>query len=371
MLRKNAIVIIAAAVVVAVIIAAALLAMLPRPSPKPSATPEATPEAPKPKYPLTITDSAGRSVTFERPPARIIAQSYAAWILVALNATDMMVGAADSAIRDPLLKHRLPMNVTGVGEFFGPGAKVSIEKILELNPDLVIAPTSYPAGELEAKLPPHIKVLRLDFWGVSNLFDEVEKLALLVNKTAEARRLIAKYKAVLEEIDKAVAGAERPAVYYEWYSDYNTVGRLNEWHNAVEMSGGRNIFGDLEQYSVRVSPEAVVARNPAVIIRREHERYFNPCFANSTRRLEEVARAIAERPGWASIRAVREGRVYVISAAYQNGFGVIAHVAAIAKALHPDRLRGVDPDGLMLEWLRDVGVLQYCTGVRQWVYPSP
>jgi ABC-type Fe3+-hydroxamate transport system substrate-binding protein len=131
------------------------------------------------------------------------------------------------------------------------------------------------------------------------------------------------------------------------------------------------VFGDLEQYSVKVSPEAVVARNPDVIIRREHARYFNPCLDNSTKKLEEVAKAIAERPGWAGVRAVRECRVYVISAAYQNGFGVIAHVAAIAKALHPDRLRGVDPDRLMLEWLRDAGVLQYCRGVRQWVYPPP
>ena len=321
-------------------------------------------------YPVTITDSAGRSITLEKPARRIVAQSYAAWVLAALNATDTIVGTTDSAIRDPLLRHRLPRDVTSVGEFFGPGAKVSIEKILALQPDLVIAPTSYPAEELEAKLPPHIKVVRLDLWGVNKLFDEVEKLALLVNKTAEARRLIAKYRAVLEEIRKAVAGAERPAVYYEWYSDYNTVGKLNEWHNAIEAAGGRNVFGDLEQDSVRVSPEAVVARNPDVIIRREHARYFNPCFDNSTRRLEEVAKAIAERPGWAGVRAVREGRVYVISAAYQNGFGVIAHVAAIAKALHPDRLRGVDPDGLMLEWLRDAGVLQYCRGVRQWVYPQ-
>jgi len=368
-LTRRAYILVALVVLVVLAVAVALLAGLPRPSPMTPATPETAPGALAPKYPLTITDSAGRSVTFERPPARIVAQSYAAWILAALNATDKIVGAADSAIRDPLLKHRLPRNVTSVGEFFGPGAKVSIEKILKLGPDLVIAPTTYPAEELEAKLPPHIKVVRLDFWGISKLFDEVENLALLVNRTAEARRLIAKYKAVVEEINKAVAGAERPAVYYEWYSDYNTVGRLNEWHNAVEMAGGRNVFGDLEQYSVTVSPEAVVARNPDVIIRREHVRYFNPCFDNSTKRLEEVARAIAERPGWASIRAVREGRVYVISAAYQNGFGVIAHVAAIAKALHPDRLRGVDPDGLMLEWLKDVGVLQYCRGVRVWVYP--
>jgi len=46
-----------------------------------------------------------------------------------------------------------------------------------------------------------------------------------------------------------------------------------------------------------------VARNPDVIIRREHARYFNPCLDNSTRRLEEVAKAIAERPGLAGVRA--------------------------------------------------------------------
>jgi len=78
---------------------------------------------------VTITDSQGRPVEVPCPPQRIVSvNSDVSEVICALGAADKIVGVADTAEFPPQLKDKAK-----VGQAFTP----SVEKILELKPDLV------------------------------------------------------------------------------------------------------------------------------------------------------------------------------------------------------------------------------------------
>ena len=326
-------------------------------------------------YPVTITDSAGRNITLEKPARRIVAHTIAVWVLAALNATDRVVGTSMRSFReDPAFMKVLPKDVADVGSFFGSGARVNVELIVSLNPDVVIAPIFYPESELEAKLPPHVKVVRLDFNDVKRLAQEMRTLGVIVNKTAEAEELVKKVERLLKLVKERVANAtSRPKVYLEWHSPYSTPARGSDWHEFIELAGGVNVFSDLEvqglRSTVQVSPEGVVQRAPDVIVKNVPSSVYNPCAARNATALARLRAEIAGRPGWSSIPAVASNRTYVVSNVYNAGYGTAVHLVLLAKLIHPELFADIDVDELINDLLRTMGIDRYCTGARVWVYP--
>ncbi len=277
---------------------------------------------------------------------------------------------------DPAFMKLLPKDVADIGSFYGPGARVNVELIASLNPDVVIAPTTffYPESELEAKLPPHVKVVRLDFTDVKKLAQEIRTLGVIVNKTAEAEKLVKKVERLLKLVKERVANAtSRPEVYLEWYSPYFTPGRGSYWHELIELAGGVNVFSDLEvkglQSFVQVSPESVVQRAPDVIVRYVPSWVYNPCAARNATALARLRAEIAGRPGWSSIPAVANNRTYVVSGTYDGGYGSAVHLVLLAKLIHPELFADIDVDELFNDLLRTMGIDRYCMGARVWVYP--
>jgi len=326
-------------------------------------------------YPVTITDSAERSITLERPARRIVAHTIAVWVLAALNATDRVVGTSMRSFHeDPAFMKLLPKDVADIGSFFGAAPRVNVELIVSLNPDVVIAPTSYPESELEAKLPPHVKVVRLDFNDVKKLAQEIHTLGVIVNKTAEAEELVKKVERLLKLVKERVANAtSRPKVYLEWHSPYSTPARGSDWHELIELAGGVNVFSDLEvkglRSTVQVSPEGVVQRAPDVIVKNVPSSVYNPCAARDATALARLRAEIAGRPGWSSIPAVANNRTYVVSNAYNAGYGAAVQLVLLAKLIHPELFADIDVDELFNDLLRTMGIDRYCTGARVWVYP--
>ena len=253
---------------------------------------------------------------------------------------------------------------------------MNVELIASLNPDVVIAPTTffYPESELEAKLPPHIKVVRLDFTDVKKLAQVIRTLGVIVNKTAEAERLVEKVERFLKLVKERVANATlRPKVYLEWYSPYSTPGRGSYWHELIELAGGVNAFSDLEvkglQSFVQVSPESVVQRAPDVIVRYVPSWVYNPCAARNATALARLRAEIVSRLGWSSIPAVANNRTYAVSSIYDGGYGKAVHLVLLAKLIHPELFADIDVGGLFNDLLRTMGIDRYCTGARVWVHP--
>jgi iron complex transport system substrate-binding protein len=102
------------------------------------------------------------------------------------------------------------------------------------------------------------------------------------------------------------------------------IGRL------IEMAGGVNIFADVSSRYPQVSPEAVVARNPDLIVAPNHH-------ASTV-----DARALARQPGLAGLPAVRRGRVLVLDGdlVSRPGPRIADALELLARTLHPDLFPG-------------------------------
>jgi iron complex transport system substrate-binding protein len=97
----------------------------------------------------------------------------------------------------------------------------------------------------------------------------------------------------------------------------------------IELAGATNIFADAHENYPQVSAEAVVERNPAAIL------------GPSTQSAKLTPSLLAQRPGWANIKAVRDGRVYLLDSdtSSRPGPRLVDALESLARALYPELFR--------------------------------
>ena len=124
------------ALLLAVIMAASFAACGNEPAPTPDPEPAPTPAI---TYPLTVTDMAGREVTLEKEPERIVSGYYiSSSACIALGLSDKMVGIEDKSAKRPIYKLAAPalIDLPNVGS----AKAFDLEACVNANPDLVILP---------------------------------------------------------------------------------------------------------------------------------------------------------------------------------------------------------------------------------------
>jgi len=173
-----------------------------------------------------------------------------------------------------------------VGNLLNP----NLEKILALKPTLVLA-----ERWSSSRTVPRLRQLGLEVFetptprSLREIRDLISGLGTLLDRQSDADRLIQTMRKRLEGVqERARRYAWTPRVYIEIDVPAWTVGRISFTNEALALSGFSNIFSDVDQPAPRVSTEAIIERNPDIII----------SFA-------APAEAIAARPGWQNIAAVQ------------------------------------------------------------------
>ncbi|MDI6894760.1 MAG: cobalamin-binding protein [Bacillota bacterium] len=284
--------------------------------------PEAGPAQPAP-FPLTITDGTGRQVTVPAQPQRIISLAPSCTETVfALGLGSKVVGVDKFSNYPPEAQ-----TLEKVGGFSDP----SVEKIAALKPELILGTSMHKKvlPQLEAL---GIPVVLLDPKDVDGVLADIQTVGRLTGATEAAGKLASDVRnritRVKDKIDASVPGDQRPWVYYEVYSEpIMTVGPHTLIHQLIELAGGRNIAYDAQTDYPEFSSEAVIQRNPAVII--------FPSFHGSASLTVDKLKA---RPGWAAIAAVKNGRVHAIDADIisRPGPRIADAVEELARIIHPD-----------------------------------
>ncbi|MFN3384582.1 MAG: ABC transporter substrate-binding protein [Archaeoglobaceae archaeon] len=311
---------------------------------------------------LTIVDSARNVVEIEKVPERIVCLNpHCAEAIMLFGAKDKIVGLSTQA-RKPYLP-----NVTDVGNFMDP----NIEAIIALNPDLVITYAGpgamiVPKEKLDDKLRgTGIKVVRLNFYKLETVFDEIITLGKILGKEKEAEELVKFWESQLGEIvERAKKVEKRVRVYWETYPSYTAVGKGGSGDDIIKIAGGYNVFGNETLY-VKTDVEKIVAKNPEVVIKITAS--FQPYGAENITKLVELYREFISRPEMSQIDAGKNGRIYLIcSDLLFANFGLVVTVAYVSKILYPDLFEDLDPKELHRKYVESLG-LEY-KGV--WVYPE-
>lgn len=279
----------------------------------PSETTTATEER---HYPITITDFAGRQVTIEKEPERIV--SLAPSItesLFYIGAGDKLVGVTQWADFPPEVE-----NITRVG---GYGKYANLEVIASLQPDLILV-DGFSMNVLESleKIAP---VVVVDPKNLTSIYDALELLGKITNREEGAEAVIAEMKDKVSYVTSAVEGRPRPRTLFilSYYNGYWTAGAGTFVSDLIALAGGKNLFNDFTGWGA-ASEEQIIARNPEVII-------LSPNAGISPEDL--CSGPLSE------VDAVKNGRVYVLSdenLVSRPGPRIVYGLEEIAKYLHPD-----------------------------------
>ena len=337
------------------------------------------------EYPLTITDSAGREVTFSQPIERVIVTSSdAAEAVVMLGAGDKVVGISDTVKNKgyyfPDLKGKQSVGKWNALDYEMIGA-IASDGEDTIMPDIVVIGYSYPDKSygiygLEKGLEPfqNIKAVALEFTKPENTTRELEVLGLILGKEEEASDYIRWYEDKTESVQNAVKGQNMPKVYAEWSSsaDLATLGTGSGFDQVLKEARGYNIAGNQKEDYPKVDWEWVVTENPEVIIKRQTQSSgqtqigWQSTPSQDSIKLELVRNELLDRSGSGSISAVKSDQVYLMDWDIVNGLDQVVGVTYLAKLLHPEV--DLDPVQVHKEYLERLG-LEYPEG-RTMVYPE-
>lgn len=269
-------------------------------------------------YPLEITDDFGNTVLFEEKPETFVSLApNNTEILFALGLGDNVVGVTSFCDypEEALDKEK-------IGDFNG----INLEKIIELNPDLVL---NYGPGDPEenkrlkeagipmlAFLPESIDAVINTINTIGQATDTMEQSKDLTNNMMEKEK----------EILDIVKNGENKKVFYEiWHDPLMAAGPGSFMDELISMAGGTNIAEDAEGDYVQYDLEQLVERNPEV-------------YLTSADMPDKTPEAMMARPGFENIEAMKTGNVYVLDAniTSRSGPRIVQALELVAKAIHPE-----------------------------------
>ena len=195
--------------------------------------------------------------------------------------------------------------------------EVDAEKLRALAPDVILtqsqcAVCAVTPRDLEDALAawvgtaPHLLSLAPDDLG--DVWGDIVRVGAAVGRESRAADLVADLQRRMAAIeDRAARRAVRPTVAaIEWIDPLMAAG--NWVPELVRIAGGEPLFAAAGQHSPWLDWKALLAADPDLIV-------MMPCGYRVPQTLIDMA-PLAYRRDWRSLRAVREGRVFVTDGQY-------------------------------------------------------
>ncbi len=313
---------------------------------------------------LVLLDSAGKVVKIKTPVERIIpVNRNAAEALRSIKTTNRIMAVSDTALTDRSYFPEFQQIVS-----VGSGKMPDFEKILKQNPDLVIYYGTQWTDNYETindtlkKANPDISVIGLDCFKPETYVQDIMKLGYIAGRVKEADEFADWYNDKIDKIEnviKDLPDEAKPRVYEGGRSElYQTGGAGSSSHNVTVMAGGKNIFADTSG-DVTIDPESLVERDPQFIIWKISNIGGYSLAKDNSTKFKEKQDDITSRPELSNVSAIKNGNVYIQSADVFFGGRYFLSIIYLAKWLHPDLFKDLDPQAIHQEYLTRFQGLDY------------
>lgn len=297
-------------------------------------TPE-SPSSPVQNAKITFTDDDGRVIALEKPCERMISL-YSAHTenLYSLGAGDRIIGAHDTSTYPPeaaFLDHY--------------DYDADPEKIIAAEPDCVLI-----RPFISRKVPDFVKALENAGLTVVSLYPEtfedfdgyIEKLAMLTGMEDAAQEKLARFHADLNAITEKTAGiAEKQTVFFESTEvNLRTVTPDSMPGLAIQMAGGENAAADAQPISAGGTIAAFGVER-ILALADDIDVYVSQRGAMNA---GGDLHSIAIRPGFDTVKAVKDGRVYVLNEKLISSptFRFDKGVRELARYLYPEQMDSLE-----------------------------
>jgi ABC-type Fe3+-hydroxamate transport system substrate-binding protein len=264
----------------------------------------------------TLTDELGRTVVVPDHPHRVIC------LMPSVTDTVFALGASDDvvAISDYTKYPREAAKKPSVGDLLKP----SIETIVSLHPDLVIG--VQPKGPMETTVQLErlgIPIFLVNPMGLAGILHSVETVGAALNRSAQATVLVSSLQIRIDAVKARTKGLPTPTVFMPvWYDPITTIGRHAFTTEIIAAAGGRSVTDDMVPDWPQISMEVVLARAPQALL--------------LVRGGKITLHVLNDRPGWNTLAAVREQRVYYVDDRINFPSPVaIDALEDLAKQFHP------------------------------------
>jgi iron complex transport system substrate-binding protein len=151
----------------------------------------------------------------------------------------------------------------------GDAFQLDYERLIALRPDLVLAwDTGTPEATIERLKGMHLRVERIHTSRLEDIASAIERIGRLAGTEVVARNGAKRFLEQVAELRARAAAPGDPVPVFYQISEkpLYTVNGDHLISEVIELCGGRNVFDDLQQLAPAVSLEAVLARDPEVII---------------------------------------------------------------------------------------------------------
>lgn len=275
-------------------------------------------------FPVTINDALDNEVVIETKPERIVSVIPSnTEIAFELGFGEEVVGVSDFDNYPPEAEKKEKVG----------GLEFNVEKVISLNPDLVLAHAS-TAQSSEAGLQQlkdaGVPVLIVnDAKNFDEVYESIEMIGTAAGAKEKADQLVSDMKSKLEEIKtkaQAIKEEDRKSVMVEVSPapEIYAAGKNTFMDEMLSAINAENIIS--EEGWPKMDSEAIIERNPDVIV-TTHGFYTEDSVGN-----------VLSRDGWQDITAVKNKQVAAVDSdmVTRSGPRIIEGVEELAKAIYPD-----------------------------------
>lgn len=212
---------------------------------------------------ITLTQANGEALVLPAPAKSIITLApNLAELVFAAGAGVQLIAVGAYSDYPPEVK-----DIPEIGDAF----RIDLERILSLQPDLVIAwPSGNPQAALQKLTDLGIAVWQVEITKPEEIADVVDAIALAAGTQSTGHAKAQELRQQLAALIENNADKEPLDYFYQIASEpLYTVSGEHIISRSMAVCGGRNIFAELTTLAPQINRESVIQANPQVMIAGE------------------------------------------------------------------------------------------------------
>lgn len=197
--------------------------------------------------------------TFAQPQRIITLSPHLTEMVFSAGAGKNLVGVAEYSDY-PEAANKIPR--------IGGYEQINYEKILSLKPDLILV---WKKGnryqDIQRLKQLGFELLEFDSQTIESIPHDIEKIGEIMGTQKESKKISQRLSAQITQLNSQYQTTTPMTVFYQvWSKPIITIGGKQFISEALQLCGAKNIFDDQKALSPSVSLEAIIARNPQLIL---------------------------------------------------------------------------------------------------------